>query len=85
MGEADIVARRGHATVVHQRRVALGEFVSRVGGHIAERRRLADAAMLLQRAARAHTAFFSPSAKSAKLSPPSTTRACSEPKTASRE
>ena len=51
MRDADIVARRHHAVMVHQRGVALGDIVARIGGKIAERRREAVAAMLLRRAA----------------------------------
>ena len=49
--DAGVVARRGHAVMAHQRRVALGDVFPRVGRQIAERRRQAVAAVLLRRAA----------------------------------
>ena len=46
VGDAAIVARRRHAVMAHQRRVALGDVFARVGRQIAERRRQAVTAML---------------------------------------
>ena len=51
VGDADVVARRGHAVVAHQRRIALRDVFPRIGGQVAERCRQAIAAVLLWRAA----------------------------------
>ena len=51
MRDAGVVARRGHAVMAHQRRVALGDVFPRLGRKVAERRRQAVAAMLLRGAA----------------------------------
>ena len=51
VGDADVVARRGHAVMAHQRRIALRDVFPRIGGQVAERCRQAVAAVLLRRAA----------------------------------
>ena len=83
--DAGVVAGRRHAVVAHQPLVALRQVLLGVAVEVAERRRQAVAAMLRGTPPSAHSAFCRPSASATKLSPPSTTWACSKPEKASRK
>ena len=77
MGDPAVVADWRHPIMSAQVLIAGGQIVSGLPVEIVEGGRKAVGAMLARRAA--ERAFCNPAAKATKLSPPSTTWACSKP------